>query len=127
ECNRIAAMVEQLAKFGVHASELPDGIQISGVNEDPKTALKSPEGGVFCYDDHRVAMSFSILACSRGAGQKSIILEKKCVEKTWPAWWDALENILGMRLAGKDLHHDGSSSAGYKKDGNAAKPAASSA
>ncbi|KAJ3298949.1 3-dehydroquinate dehydratase (3-dehydroquinase) [Rhizoclosmatium sp. JEL0117] len=124
ECNRIAAMVEQLAKFGVHASELPDGIQISGVNEDPKKALKSPEGGVFCYDDHRVAMSFSILACARGAGQKSIILEKKCVEKTWPAWWDALENILGISVTGADLVHDGSSSAGNKQVGGKAASAA---
>ncbi|KAI9332501.1 EPSP synthase-domain-containing protein [Obelidium mucronatum] len=125
ECNRIAAMVEQLAKFGVHASELPDGIQISGVNADPKEALKSPEGGVFCYDDHRVAMSFSILASARGEDQESIILEKKCVEKTWPAWWDALENILGIVVKGADLHHDGSSSAGYKKgDKDAAKTSA---
>ncbi|KAJ3027509.1 UNVERIFIED_CONTAM: 3-dehydroquinate dehydratase (3-dehydroquinase) [Siphonaria sp. JEL0065] len=128
ECNRIAAMVEQLAKFGVHASELPDGIQISGINGDPKKGLRSPEGGVFCYDDHRVAMSFSILASARGVGQKSIILEKKCVEKTWPAWWDALENILGIQVVGADLVHDGSSSAGFKKaDKNAAKPSASTA
>ncbi|KAJ3073744.1 3-dehydroquinate dehydratase (3-dehydroquinase) [Podochytrium sp. JEL0797] len=114
ECNRIAAMVEQLAKFGVVASELPDGIEISGINEDPKNALKSPAGGVFCYDDHRVAMSFSILACARGAGQESVILEKKCVEKTWPAWWDVLENVLGVGVSGVDLVHDGSNVAGSK-------------
>ncbi|KAJ3252724.1 3-dehydroquinate dehydratase (3-dehydroquinase) [Chytriomyces hyalinus] len=112
ECNRIAAMVEQLAKFGVHANELPDGIEIHGVAGDPKSALKTPEGGVFCYDDHRVAMSFSLLACARGSGSKSVILEKKCVEKTWPAWWDALENILGGKVHGVDL--TGHGAAGYK-------------
>ncbi|KAI8612473.1 EPSP synthase-domain-containing protein [Chytriomyces sp. MP71] len=112
ECNRIAAMVEQLAKFGVHASELPDGIQVHGVRGDPKDVLETPVDGVYCYDDHRVAMSFSILACARGVGKRSVILEKKCVEKTWPSWWDALENILGGQVAGADM--TGHGAAGYK-------------
>ncbi|KAJ3157602.1 3-dehydroquinate dehydratase (3-dehydroquinase) [Geranomyces michiganensis] len=112
ECNRIAVMVEQLAKFGVTASEIPDGIVIQGVE---RSQLRSPEGGVKSYDDHRVAMSFSILACALPAGSSAIIKEKKCVEKTWPAWWDALQNQLGVSIAGADLedeHEDTSSASG---------------
>ncbi|KAJ3017497.1 3-dehydroquinate dehydratase (3-dehydroquinase) [Thoreauomyces humboldtii] len=101
ECNRLAVMIEQLAKFGVSAGELPDGIEIHGID---RQALLNPEGGVKCYDDHRVAMSFSILACASPGS--AVIKEKKCVEKTWPAWWDALQNTLGVNITGVDLEDD---------------------
>ena len=42
-----------------------------------------------CYDDHRVAMAFSVLST---VIENTIIEEKRCVEKTWPNWWDDLEN-----------------------------------
>ncbi|KAI7853503.1 EPSP synthase-domain-containing protein [Circinella umbellata] len=98
ECNRIAAMVHELTKFGVTASELPDGIQIHG---KPIKDLKAPKEGVHCYDDHRIAMSFSVLASIVPHG--TIIQEKKCVEKTWPTWWDDLEHKMGVRINGVDL------------------------
>ena len=98
ECNRIAAMVHELAKFGVSASELPDGIEIYG--KDYLT-LKTPERGVHCYDDHRVAMSFSILALV--AQEPVVILEKLCVGKTWPGWWDTLAIIFKVSLNGIEI------------------------
>ncbi|CAG8573350.1 540_t:CDS:2 [Ambispora leptoticha] len=98
ECNRIAAMVHELSKFGVEAFELPDGLEIHG---KPIQSLKTPIEGVKCYDDHRIAMSFSVLGCVAPGG--TIIREKKCVEKTWPSWWDALEKELGVKLQGVDL------------------------
>jgi pentafunctional AROM polypeptide len=100
ECNRIAAMVEQLSKFGVEATELDDGIQITAIS---KAQLRNPPGGVECYDDHRIAMSFSILSCVLPLNLGfTVINEKKCVEKTWPGWWDTLENVLGLSLSGVD-------------------------
>ncbi|KAF9162037.1 3-dehydroquinate dehydratase (3-dehydroquinase) [Actinomortierella ambigua] len=106
ECNRIAAMMHELGKFGVTTSETPDGIIVHG--QDMAT-LKAPKDGVKCYDDHRVAMSFSVLATVVAGG--TIIREKKCVEKTWPTWWDDLESKQGGRLSDRDLgpgsdHHD---------------------
>ncbi|ORE06034.1 Pentafunctional AroM protein [Rhizopus microsporus var. microsporus] len=98
ECNRIAAMVHELTKFGVQASELPDGIQIHG---KPIKDLKAPKEGVHTYDDHRIAMSFSVFSTVVPHG--TIITDKKCVEKTWPTWWDDLERKLGVRLNGIDL------------------------
>ena len=89
ECDRIAAMVRELSKFGVLARELEDGIQITGI--DPNQ-LKSPENGVFCYDDHRIAMSFGVLACILPSSV--LILDKNCVEKTWPNWWAHLDQGL---------------------------------
>ena len=73
------------AKFGIETKELDDGLEIYG---KPIKELK--EGcSIHCYDDHRVAMAFSVL----GTVVKDTVLEeKRCVEKTWPNWWDDLEN-----------------------------------
>lgn len=54
---------------------------------------------VHCYDDHRVAMAFSVLG---SVVKNTIIEEKRCVEKTWPNWWDDLENKVCMRCAAYD-------------------------
>ncbi|KAI3404616.2 ARO1 [Candida oxycetoniae] len=97
ECNRIKAMCDELAKFGVEASEISDGIVISGV--DP-TDLKTPplDPGVKTYDDHRVAMSFSLLA---GLCKKPVlILERSTTGKTWPGWWDILHSQFKTTLEG---------------------------
>ena len=97
ECNRIEAMVTELSKFGVEAWELDDGIAING-NSLLENAFQCPKNGVDCYDDHRVAMSFSVLASAVNLNnEKVIIKEKKCVEKTWPDWWDVLEREFGIK------------------------------
>jgi pentafunctional AROM polypeptide len=95
ECNRIAAMVHELGKLGVTAGELDDGIWIEGKDF---TTLKSPEGGVHCYDDHRIAMSYSVLALV--VPEPVVLQERKCVEKTWPGWWDVLANSFSVSLSG---------------------------
>ena len=98
ECNRIKAMKDELAKFGVTCRELEDGIEIDG--KDRKT-LRQPQGGIFCYDDHRVAMSFSVLALA--AEHPTLILEKECVGKTWPGWWDTMSQTFKAHLQGREL------------------------
>lgn len=98
ECNRIQAMRVELAKFGVTCRELPDGIAIDGIDY---RELKEPDGGVECYDDHRVAMSFSVLALLAPHG--TLIRDRECVSKTWPGWWDTLRNIFGVIMKGVDL------------------------
>jgi pentafunctional AROM polypeptide len=108
ECNRIKAMVDELgeflppsiqcieylivgtAKFGVETKELDSGLEIYG---KPLEDLKQGSS-IHCYDDHRVAMAFSVLGA---AVKDTIIEEKRCVEKTWPNWWDDLENKVGDR------------------------------
>lgn len=98
ECNRIKAMVDELAKFGVHASELPDGISINGISID---SLKTPSlenHGICTYDDHRVAMSFSLLALM--CKDPVLITERSCTGKTWPGWWDVLHTKFQIELDG---------------------------
>jgi pentafunctional AROM polypeptide len=44
ECNRILAMKDELAKFGVVCREHDDGIEIDGVEHG---TLRNPQGGIF--------------------------------------------------------------------------------
>ena len=78
----------RLAKFGVETSEFDDGLIVYG---RPVSSLRSGVS-VHTYDDHRVAMSFSVLAT---VVPGTILEEKRCVEKTWPNWWDDLSNRVG--------------------------------
>ena len=99
ECNRIVAMKDQLAKFGVTCRELEDGIEVDGKSA---SSLQNPVHGVYCYDDHRVAMSFSVLSVA--TPQPVLIQERECVGKTWPGWWDILSLSFHVSLAGKEVH-----------------------
>lgn len=113
ECNRIAAMKEQLAKFGVKCNELEDGIEVIG---RPYQSLTEPADGIYCYDDHRVAMSFSVLSVI--APQKVLILERECTGKTWPGWWDVLSESFKVTLDGEDTEAE------HPINGHSSKPRA---
>lgn len=114
ECNRIKAMMDQLAKFGIETHELETGIEVIG-----KTPSELKAGAnVHCYDDHRVAMAFSILAAAAG-GSGAVIDERRCVEKTWPSWWDDLGR-MGIAVEGVEFdqwqHVYGPARASYDPD-----------
>ncbi|RPB04587.1 hypothetical protein L873DRAFT_1825578 [Choiromyces venosus 120613-1] len=98
EGNRIAAIVHKLGKFAVTTGELEDGIWIQGIDYN---SLKTPERGVHCYDDHRVAMSFSVLALI--VPNPVVFQERKWDEKTWPGWWDVLSTSFKVYLSGIEL------------------------
>ncbi|KAM4066973.1 EPSP synthase (3-phosphoshikimate 1-carboxyvinyltransferase) domain-containing protein [Hirsutella rhossiliensis] len=97
ECNRIEAMKDQLAKFGVECRELEDGIEVRG---NSLIGLRAPDAQIHCYDDHRVAMSLSVL--SLASPRPTIITERECVGKTWPGWWDTLSQPFQVSLDGVD-------------------------
>ncbi|KAL5605491.1 hypothetical protein FOVSG1_005638 [Fusarium oxysporum f. sp. vasinfectum] len=98
ECNRIAAMKDQLAKFGVQCNELEDGIEVLGKGQGG--SVVTPKVGIHCYDDHRVAMSFSVLAVASPG--PVVITERECVGKTWPGWWDILSQAFKVDLVGEE-------------------------
>eukprot|EP00760_Papus_ankaliazontas_P008764 PhM_4_TR13923/c0_g1_i1/m.70915/K13830/ARO1; pentafunctional AROM polypeptide len=91
ECNRIAAIIHELNKFGIHCTELDDGLEICG---KPFDAFH--EGvEVECYDDHRVAMAFAVLSFRvRGI----VIRDASCVDKTYPTFWDDLLSYFGASV-----------------------------
>jgi pentafunctional AROM polypeptide len=89
----------------VDTKELDDGLEIYG--KDP-SALRQGVS-VHCYDDHRVAMAFSVLGT---VVKDTVIEEKRCVEKTWPNWWDDLENKVGS-VSHRTIHGPPSYFAGW--------------
>lgn len=104
ECNRIQAMEDELAKFGITCRQFDDGIEVDGRAYE----LDAPKEGIHCYDDHRVAMSFAVL--SLVAPAPVLILEKECTGKTWPGYWDSLNQIFKAQFDGVELpsHSHGS-------------------
>lgn len=112
ECNRIDAMIHELAKFGVVTREHADGLEIDGIDI---SKLKVPKNGVHTYDDHRVAMSLSLLASA--LEEEVLIKDRRCVEKTWPGWWDVLSRKFNISLRGfnnETEFSDSASSCGFK-------------
>lgn len=91
-------MGTELAKFGVTCRGSEDGIEIDGIKYSD---LQEPHGSVHCYDDHRVAMSLSVLALITPHG--AMIQERECVGKTWPGWWDTLRQSFEVEMEGIDL------------------------
>ncbi|KAH7134857.1 Shikimate dehydrogenase [Dactylonectria estremocensis] len=103
ECNRIQAMKDQLAKFGVECEELEDGIEVNGKSQG--SGFLTPTAGIHCYDDHRVAMSFSVLAVASPGSV--VVTERECVGKTWPGWWDILSQSFKVALEGEESSAEG--------------------
>ncbi|KAM0718731.1 hypothetical protein Q7P37_005802 [Cladosporium fusiforme] len=94
ECNRIKAMYDELAKFGVTCRELDDGIEVDGRGLD----IQQANSYIHCYDDHRVAMSFAVLASV--APNETLVTERECTGKTWPGWWDVQHQTFGVDMEG---------------------------
>ena len=82
ETDRITAVVTELERCGVRAMAEDDGFRISPAPIRPAV--------VHTYDDHRMAMSFSLLGLrSRGIE----IADPSCVSKTFPTFFEVLESI----------------------------------
>ena len=84
ETDRIAAMAKELRKLGAEVEEGADYIRIT-----PPAKLV-PGAAIDTYDDHRMAMCFSLVAL---AGVPIRINDPKCVNKTFPGYWDAFRSI----------------------------------
>ncbi|NDJ27006.1 3-phosphoshikimate 1-carboxyvinyltransferase [Campylobacter sp. MIT 19-121] len=85
ESDRIKAMVENLQRCGIKASELEDGFEIEG--GIPKKAQ------IQSFGDHRIAMSFAVLGLVCGME----IDESECINTSFPNFKDILLN-LGAKI-----------------------------
>ena len=82
ETDRVAAVVTELKRLGIQALEEDDGFVIYPGQVSPAR--------VETYDDHRMAMSFALI----GLKQAGVtILDPKCTSKTFPKYWDVLEEM----------------------------------
>jgi 3-phosphoshikimate 1-carboxyvinyltransferase len=88
ETDRIAAMAAELRKLGATVVEGVDFISIT----PPQTIADWKTAPIHTYDDHRVAMCFS-LAAFNPAGLPIRILDPKCVAKTFPDYFETLFSV----------------------------------
>ncbi len=87
ETDRIAAMACELRKLGARVEEGADFIRI-----EPPAAAGWQAGRIHTYDDHRVAMCFS-LAAFNPAGLPVRIEDPQCVAKTFPDYFETLFEV----------------------------------
>jgi len=88
ETDRIAAMAIELRKLGATVEEGADYLRVT----PPATMADWRAGRIHTYDDHRMAMCFS-LAAFNPAGLPVRIEDPKCVAKTFPDYFEALFSL----------------------------------
>ena len=84
ETDRIEAMTHECRQLGAQVESGPDWIRIH-----PLPAGQWRAASIHTYDDHRVAMCFS-LAAFNPDGVPVRILDPKCVGKTFPDYFETL-------------------------------------
>jgi 3-phosphoshikimate 1-carboxyvinyltransferase len=87
ETDRIVAMATELAKLGVTVTSGDDWLRVV-----PPTKAKPLKSAVIdTYDDHRMAMCFSLATLK---GVPVTINDPDCVRKTFPGYFDAFVRIV---------------------------------
>lgn len=83
ECDRLSACATSLSLIGVGTEEGPDYLTIHGLFPQVPAV---PEGTVFpTWNDHRMAMSVSLLGLARG--QRVLVDDPAVVRKSFPDFW----------------------------------------
>ncbi|HSV57657.1 MAG TPA: bifunctional 3-phosphoshikimate 1-carboxyvinyltransferase/cytidylate kinase [Variovorax sp.] len=86
ETDRLAAMATELRKLGATVEEGADFLRVAPPQQWRPASIHT-------YDDHRIAMCFS-LAAFNPAGVPVRIEDPKCVAKTFPDYFEALFSVV---------------------------------
>mmetsp|Transcript_25597 Transcript_25597/g.70425 ORF Transcript_25597/g.70425 Transcript_25597/m.70425 type:complete len:552 (+) Transcript_25597:1-1656(+) len=86
ETERMKAIVAECTKLGAKVEEFEDYCII----HPPENNKINDNVLIETYDDHRMAMTFSLAACG---GVNVIINDPGCTAKTFPTYFDMLESI----------------------------------
>ena len=97
ETDRLAAMATELRKLGATVEEGADYLRVA-----PPAKLQPAT--IDTYDDHRMAMCFSLAALG---GVAVRINDPKCVGKTFPEYFQVLEGISKRGISKRDLSERG--------------------
>ena len=84
ETDRLSAMATELRKLGATVEEGQDYIRIT------PPAVLNAEAVIDTYDDHRMAMCFSLVSL---LGVPVVINDPKCVAKTFPDYFEVLATL----------------------------------
>jgi 3-phosphoshikimate 1-carboxyvinyltransferase len=104
ETDRLSAMATELRKLGAKAEEGPDYLVVTS----PAGLGLTPHAAIDTYDDHRMAMCFSLVALG---GVPVRINDPKCVAKTFPDYFERLAEITS-RYSVPVIAIDGPSASG---------------
>ncbi|KAI8469338.1 MAG: 3-phosphoshikimate 1-carboxyvinyltransferase [Monoraphidium minutum] len=85
ETERMVAIVTELTKLGAKVEEGRDYCVIT-----PPASVK-PGIAIDTYDDHRMAMAFSLVACG---GVPVVINDPGCTRKTFPTYFKVFESVV---------------------------------
>jgi 3-phosphoshikimate 1-carboxyvinyltransferase len=86
ETDRIAAMQTELQKLGAQVQSGPDWLCVT-----PIEAGQWRDASIHTYDDHRMAMCFSLAAFGQA---KVRIMDPGCVSKTFPTYFEVFKGLL---------------------------------
>ena len=89
ETDRIAAMAKELKKVGATVEEGEDYIVVQAPTS--QSDWTSPGEGIDTYDDHRMAMCFSLAAFGPNALK---INDPNCVAKTFPSYFAEFAKVV---------------------------------
>lgn len=89
ECDRLKAAATELGRLGVQVEEGPDWIRIHPVSRITPAMIET-------YDDHRVAMAFSIIGLIHPG---VTIHDPGCVAKSFPSYWEEFERFCAHQMA----------------------------
>ncbi len=92
ETDRLAAMATELGKLGATVTEGADFIEVTAPSAWKPAAIHT-------YDDHRIAMCFSLAAFNE-ARLPVRILDPQCVAKTFPDYFETLFGVVTPRERG---------------------------
>jgi 3-phosphoshikimate 1-carboxyvinyltransferase len=93
ETDRIGAVVAELHRLGLDATEEPDGFTVRPGPIRPAT--------VQTYGDHRMAMAFALVGL-RAPGIQ--VADPGCVAKTFPGFWHLLDGLRDPSQGGTMVH-----------------------
>lgn len=90
ESNRIAVMVEGLRALGIFAEETEDGMIIEGQG----SGLRVGSGTIDTHKDHRIAMTFAVLALAGDERTAVELLDADCISISYPTFYEDLNRLL---------------------------------
>lgn len=87
ESDRISAIITELTRMGIKCEEVPeeDGIRIY-----PVSLQEVKEAEVETYDDHRMAMAFTLIGLKTG---KIMIKNPECCRKTFENYFELINEL----------------------------------
>lgn len=98
ESDRVAAMVEELEKFGAVCTvcDGQDGGTVTIL--PPPDGLRAPTEVVHGHNDHRIVMSLSVLSACLGGTTPVTIDDAHAIQKSFPEFFERLK-ALGVSVA----------------------------